>query len=1375
MLAVVVLVLAVAGWMSALGCAGGRDRAAAAAAQVQQRFPAQAAEVLGGSALDAPSVRDGGFALGAAGPAGRGPRLQAELPRDGGGWVRLSGLGGFEVRVRETGASGPGAIVDGAVIYGRAGGASFWRAAAGGIEEWLTVEPGAAPAGAPAAVWEVDGAALRQRGEAVEVVDAAGVPRLRVTAPRAFAEGGRPVAVRLEARGAEIALLAEASGELLLVDPLWRPVGAMVERRVGGHTATRLGGDDGRVLVVGGWGGEAYLASAELFDPTDESWAPAQPMSGPRHDHAALLLDSGRVLVVGGSDGSGTLASAELYDPAEDRWTPARPMSDARQGATATRLDSGLILVVGGWRDGTHLASAELYDPREDTWTAAAPMSTGRYGHTATLLGNGRVLVTGGYDGLDAVESAELYDPAANSWTPVQPMSAGRHRHAATLLDDGRVLVTGGAEIYWGEEEEEEEEEAREGEFASAEIYDPVSGSWALTAPMSFGRSQHTATLLVDGRVLVAGGSTVMGESEWSGYLANAEIYNPTAGSWSNAPAMAVGRSGHTATLLPGGGVLVAGGNQGGDANAEVYDPSGASPWSEAAPMIRSHNRHTATLLADGRVLAAGGYGIDHTPIASAEIFDPIARTWTEEAPMLAARHEHTATLLDDGRVLVAGGEGSSYVPIAHAEVFDPNARTWTVAAPMLTARSEHTATLLDDGRVLVAGGYGADYIPIASTEIFDPTAGTWTAAAPMNAARNQHTATLLDDGRVLVAGGYGTDYISSASAEIFDPTTGTWAAAEPMIAARYHHTATLLDNGQVLVAGGYGAEYVDLSSAEVYDPATHRWTARAPMSTRRYLHTATRLLDGRVLVAGKAVTEGLSGASAEVYDRTTDSWSPAGTMYSERFGHTATLLRQGKILVAGGEGPGGILASAEIYSPVLPGAPCDADADCAGDSCVDGVCCDAPCAGACMACSAAKKGAGPDGKCGPVQAGADPDGDCAAAPVTTCGATGFCDGRGACQLQAQGTRCGAASCNGATEVVEAPLCDGLGVCAKSDTRSCGDYRCVSGACLAGCTFDTQCAEAAYCAATGGDCLPKKRDGAACALPKECLSGLCQAGVCARDSDGDGVADHEDNCPEVPNTSQANTDGGLSAGDPLGDACDDDDDADGHPDAADNCPLIPNPNQADANGDGIGDACDCASPRKADGSPCDDGNACTQTDTCQNGACIGGNPFVCPQPDLAVCRVAVCERATGNCGQRYKLDRAPCPGGECIAGGCLLADGSGDGGAGGDGGSGGAGGDGGAAASTGAGGSSSGAGGSSDGGSSGDGGAPPRPVPEGSGPPHLHGNGCAAAPDTGPGPFGSAAPWLLAVALAATRRRRPGRGPHAMRSPAPGPTVQTSR
>ncbi|WP_437304533.1 kelch repeat-containing protein [Sorangium sp. So ce388] len=928
MLATVVLVLAVAGWVGALGCAAGHDRAAAAAAHVQRRFPAQAAEVLGSSALDAPSVTDGGFALGAAGPAGRGRRLQAELPRDGGGWVRLSGPGGFEVRVRETGASGPGAVVDGAVIYGRAGGASFWRATAGGVEEWLTVEPGAAPAGAPVAVWAVDGAALRQRGEAVEVVDAAGIPRLRVTAPRAFAEGGRPVAVRLEARGAEIALLAEAAGELLLVDPLWRPVGAPAERRLAGHTATRLGGDDGRVLVAGGRGGDRNLASAELYDPADDSWAPAQPMSGPRHGHAALLLDSGRVLVVGGSDDSGTLASAELYDPAEDRWTPARPMSTARKGLTATRLDSGLILVVGGWNEETLVASAELYDPREDTWTTAAPMSDGRYDHTATLLGNGRVLVTGGTDGwnalAEALASAELYDPAENSWTPAQRMSTWRQRHAATLLDDGRVLVTGGAEVPWGDEEE--------GEFASAEIYDPVSGSWALTAPTRVGRYQHTATLLVDGRVLVTGGSpsTVVGGAERSWYLADAEIYDVTAGSWSDAPAMAVGRSDHTATLLPGGGVLVTGGNQDGDTDAEVYDLSGASPWSKAAPMMHSRYSHTATLLADGRVLAAGGHGA-HVATASAEIFSPADGTWTAAEAMLDAHDEHTATLLDGGRVLVAGGYGADDVCLASAEIFDPMTRSWTAAEPMSTARTEHTATLLDDGRVLVAGGYetvGDRYLRLTSAEIFDPMTRSWTAAEPMSTERSGHTATLLDDGRVLVAGGP-----ANASAEIFDPMTRSWTAAEPMSTARAEHTATLLDDGRVLVAGGYGNVRGYLASAEIFDPTTRSWTAAEPMSTARAGHTATLLDDGRVLVAGSASYAGLGDASAEVYDRATDSWSPAETMYSERSFHTATLLRNGKVLVTGGSGASGVLARAELYSPVLPSAPCGADADCAGDS----------------------------------------------------------------------------------------------------------------------------------------------------------------------------------------------------------------------------------------------------------------------------------------------------------------------------------------------------------------------------------------------------------------------------------------------------------
>ena len=277
---------------------------------------------------------------------------------------------------------------------------------------------------------------------------------------------------------------------------------------------------------------------------------------------------------------------------------------------------------------------------------------------------------------------------------------------------------------------------------------------------------------------------------------------------------------------------------------------------------------HTATLLPNGGVLVAGGTDSSFQVSASAELYDPANGTWTATGSLNTARDAHTATLLPNGKVLVAGGRDSSGYSSASAELYDPATGTWTATGSLNTARVYHTATLLPNGMVLVAGGEVSiiNGTISASAELYDPASGTWTATGNLNNAHELHTATLLPNGKVLVAGGLDNRVIDSASAELYDPANGTWTATGNLNTARVAHTATLLPNGQVLVAGGGSDNVIDSASAELYDPANGTWTATGSLNTSRELHTATLLPKGQVLVVGGNVSGGNPSASAELY-----------------------------------------------------------------------------------------------------------------------------------------------------------------------------------------------------------------------------------------------------------------------------------------------------------------------------------------------------------------------------------------------------------------------------------------------------------------------------------------------------------------------------
>jgi len=340
---------------------------------------------------------------------------------------------------------------------------------------------------------------------------------------------------------------------------------------------------------------------------------------------------------------------------------------------------------------------------------------------------------------------------------------------------------------------------------------------------MAVARSGHTATRLPDGRVLVVGGGGEETVLEGLPRSPTAELFDPGTGTWIATPRMIEARAGHSATLLSDGSVLVVGGS-GNFLTAELFDPSTGMWIATGSTSTPQGGGHTATLLADGRVLVAGGNpGSEFDPLATAELYDPTTGRWTVTTSMATARSWHTATLLADGRVLVVGGgsdERGEEVPSAAAELYDPRSGRWTATAKVSEARFGHTATLLPDGTVLVAGGNHPNGAPAQSVELYDPSSGRWTATESMAEVRSSHTATVLADRMVLVAGGVGpgTDPVRLTSAELYDPGSGRWTMTGSMAAPHgFSQTATLLSDGRVLVAGGFHGSR--LASAELYDP----------------------------------------------------------------------------------------------------------------------------------------------------------------------------------------------------------------------------------------------------------------------------------------------------------------------------------------------------------------------------------------------------------------------------------------------------------------------------------------------------------------------------------------------------------------------------
>jgi hypothetical protein len=331
----------------------------------------------------------------------------------------------------------------------------------------------------------------------------------------------------------------------------------------------------------------------------------------PRAAHTSTLLPNGMVFIAGGfTSGENSLSSAEIFDPTSNKFSFTGSMNSARQSHTATLLPNGKVLIAGGYgHSGEYLRTAELYDPMTGKFTLIGEMSTPRAGQTAVLLNNGNVLLAGGVTtGWGFLDTAELYDPDKNTFASTGNMTVARESHTATLLKDGKVLITGG-------------HQGRRSSitvYSSAEIYDPVSGFFALTSNMLTRRHKHDAVLLEDGRVLVAGGTD---ERDENGQYKSAEVYNPDTGQFSKISDMKANRYKFqgTSVLLKNGKVLIMGGAD----IFEIFDPT-TNTFAEVIENVGAARLFAAaTLLSDGRVVLSGGYGRNISSNANVWVFQP--------------------------------------------------------------------------------------------------------------------------------------------------------------------------------------------------------------------------------------------------------------------------------------------------------------------------------------------------------------------------------------------------------------------------------------------------------------------------------------------------------------------------------------------------------------------------------------------------------------------------------------------------------------------------------------------------------------------------------------------------------------------------------
>jgi hypothetical protein len=348
------------------------------------------------------------------------------------------------------------------------------------------------------------------------------------------------------------------------------------------------------------------------------------------------------------------------------------------------------------------------------SFTTTGNMTTARFFHSVSALANGKALVAGGViDNFHALSSAELYDPVTHSFSATGSLqvttddkTATRSLASAALLLDGRVLIAGGQDTNFNA-------------LQSAQLYQPSLGAFTITGSMTAARVDGTATRLCDGRVLIAGGS------DKNGFITQtAELYDPVHGTFSATGNMNVTRDAQTATLLHDCRVLMAGGANGAVLDsAELYDPVKGTFTLAPHTMVSERVNHAASLLADGRVLITGGKDGTNKVLSSAELFNPLTGTFTATGDMAGPRLGHSSIALANGQVLIAAGSSDVFVStkLASAELYNPATGKFSAGGTMNVGRAEQAAVKLLNEQVVFAGGINSAGFSSASGEVYQP------------------------------------------------------------------------------------------------------------------------------------------------------------------------------------------------------------------------------------------------------------------------------------------------------------------------------------------------------------------------------------------------------------------------------------------------------------------------------------------------------------------------------------------------------------------------------------------------------------------------------------------------------------------------------